>query len=262
MVTAASGSESELAARALAWRRRSLAAVCDVIEPWAHGTVARATRYPDYFDFNVVVVEDDPAMSVDGLIAVADRALAGLAHRRIDFDLVGAAEPLRAGFEARRWKTSRLLWMRHATPPRPGPAVAVEEVDYDGVIDLRAAWYQEDFPGQDPARYHAQAREATLRRDVQILALREVGMLVAFAQLERDGPAAEITQVYVHPQHRGRGRGTALTRAAIEAAGDARDLWILADDEGRPKELYARLGFCPVRTTMDFTRWPDDPRQR
>jgi hypothetical protein len=51
-------------------------------------------------------------------------------------------------------------------------------------------------------------------------------------------------------------RGTAMTRAAIEAAGDARDLWIVADDEGRPKELYARLGFRPAWVTMEFLRLP------
>ena len=79
---------------------------------------------------------------------------------------------------------------------------------------------------------------------------------IAFAQLEHDGDAAEITQVFVHPDHRGGGRGTAMTRAAIEAAGDVRDLWIVADDEDRPKELYARLGFRPAWTTMEVTRWP------
>jgi len=52
--------------------------------------------------------------------------------------------------------------------------------------------------------------------------------------------AAEITQVYVHPEHRAAG-GAAMTRAAIEAAGDEHDLWIAADDEDRPKQLYARL---------------------
>jgi hypothetical protein len=36
-----------------------------------------------------------------------------------------------------------------------------------------------------------------------------------------------------------------------------RDLWIVADDEGRPKELYARLGFRPAWTPIEFTRWPD-----
>jgi ribosomal protein S18 acetylase RimI-like enzyme len=79
---------------------------------------------------------------------------------------------------------------------------------------------------------------------------------VAFAQLQQDDAAAEITHVYVHPEHRGGGLGTALTRAAIEAAGDVRDLWIVADDEGRPKELYARLGFRPAWTVMRFLRLP------
>ena len=59
---------------------------------------------------------------------------------------------------------------------------------------------------------------------------------------------AEITSVYVLPEHRGGGRGTAITRAAIEACAGAADLWIVADDEDRPKELYARLGFRPVWT--------------
>jgi len=54
----------------------------------------------------------------------------------------------------------------------------------------------------------------------------------------------------------GAGRGTAVTRAAVEAAGDLRDLWIIADDEDRPKKLYARLGFRPAWVTMEFLRPP------
>ena len=91
---------------------------------------------------------------------------------------------------------------------------------------------------------------------MQVLAVCEKGAPVAFAQLERDGAAAELTQVYVHPKHRGGGRGTAMTRAAIEAAGDVRDLWIAADDDDRPKELYARLGFRPAWTAMEFLLLP------
>ena len=50
--------------------------------------------------------------------------------------------------------------------------------------------------------------------------------------------------------------GTAITRAAIETAGDAEDLWIVADDEDRPKELYARLGFRAAWRAMEFLRLP------
>ena len=248
--------DGDVAARARAWRDGAHAAVCDVIEPWAHGTVVRATRYPSYFDFNLVRVEDDPALSVEALAAFADDALAGLAHRRVDFDLVAAAEPLRAGFEAKGWKATRVVWMRHETPPPPGPDVPVEEVPYDAVDELRVAWHVEDFPDRNPGAYHAQAREVAERRNVQVLAVRHGGAPVAFAQLERNDSVAEITQVYVHPEHRGGGRGTAMTRAAIEAAGDVRDLWIAADDDDRPKELYARLGFRPAWTAMEFLRLP------
>lgn len=248
---------SDVAARARAWHHAAHAAVCDVLEPWAHGTVVRATRYPSYYDFNLVRVEDDPGMSVEALATFADEALAGLAHRRVDFDLAPAADPLRPGFEANGWDAQRLLWMRHEGPPPGGPEIPVEEVPYDSVHALRVAWHREDFPGQDPAGYHAQARAVALRRGAQVLAVRERGVAVAFAQLERDGESAEITQVYVHPDHRGRGRGTAMTRAAIQAARGVRDLWIVADDEGRPQELYARLGFRPAATAMEFTLLPD-----
>jgi GNAT superfamily N-acetyltransferase len=247
-----SPTDSRVAARARDWHHDRQAAFCDTVEPWAHGTVVRATRYPSYFDFNVVRVEDDPAMGVDALTAFADEALAGLEHRRVDFDLVAAAEPLRAGFEAAGWRALRLLVMRHDTAPPRGPDVPVEEVPYDAVHDLRVAWHREDFPDQDAGAHLAEARELARRRDVRVLAVVEGGAPVAFAQLEHDGAAAEIAQVYVRPGHRGGGRGTAVTRAAIAAASDVRDLWIAADDEDRPKQLYARLGFRPAWTSMEF----------
>jgi ribosomal protein S18 acetylase RimI-like enzyme len=255
-MTGLGGHDPDVAARARACRNATQAAICDVVEPWAHGTIVRATRHPSYWDFNLVRVEEDPAMSVEALAAVADEALAGLSHRRLDFDLADAAEPLRAGFEAMGWKTERLIWMRHENRLPPGPDIAVEEVPYDAVHDLRVAWYQEDFPGMDPGGYHAEAREVALRSGAQVLAVMDGRAPVAYAQLERQGATAEITHVYVHPQYRGAGRGTALTRAATDAAGDARDIWIVADDEGRPKELYARLGFRPAWAMTESLRRP------
>lgn len=246
----------DLAIRAQAWHHGAHAAVCDVIEPWQHGTVVRATRYPSYFDFNVVRVEADATLSVEELETFADEALAGLGHRRVDFDFSRTAEPLRSRFEAKGWTALRLSWMRHELPPPPGPDIAVEDVPYNAVHELRVAWHQEESPGLDPGGYHRDARAVALSRDVRVLASMDGEVPVAFAQLECDGGDAEITQVYVRPDYRGGGRGTAMTRAAIAAAAGARDLWICADDQGRPKELYARLGFRPAGTTMEFQRLP------
>jgi hypothetical protein len=84
-------------------------------------TVYRTSRYPTHFDLNVVRVRDDPGMSVEALIGFADAALAGLEHRRIDFDSAQVAEPPRAEFHARGFKSTRLVWM-HFEGPRPDGA--------------------------------------------------------------------------------------------------------------------------------------------
>ena len=243
-------------ARARAWYHGIHAEFCDLIEPWEHGTVVRATRYPHYYDLNAVRVERDPGMSAGELAAFADEALAGMAHRRIDFEDAGAAEPLRKPLESLGWLTERLVWMRHDSALPPAPAVAVEDVPYDDVIDLRVGWHREDFPTMDPGNHIAEARDAAERRGARILAVRDGGGAIAFAQLERHDGSAEISQVYVHPDHRGRGLGTAITCAAIHAGAEARDRWIVADDEGRPKELYGRLGFRPVWHIVETLRLP------
>jgi GNAT superfamily N-acetyltransferase len=241
---------------ARAWRNAAHEAVCDLRTPWAHGTVVRATRHPTYWDYNSVRVEDDPAMGVDELIAFADEALAGLPHRRMDFDRIDAATSLRAEFEDRGWNSERLVWMRHDEALPDGPDVAVEEVPYDATRDLRFIWHREDFPDQDPAAHEPDARAVAIARGAQTLAVKEAGTPIGLAQLVHDGTSAEITQVFVHPDHRGAGLGTAVTRAAIEAASDAHELWIVANDEDRPKNLYARLGFRPAWRTMEFLRLP------
>jgi GNAT superfamily N-acetyltransferase len=145
--------------------------------------------------------------------------------------------------------------MRLETAPAPVPPALVEEVSYNAVNDLRVIWHREDFPDRDTSHLE-QGREVASMLGARVLAIHRGGLPVAFSQFVRLGAAAEITHVFVHPEHRGGGRGTAITRAAIEAAGDAEDLWISADDEDRPKEMYARLGFRPVWRSMEFTRLP------
>jgi GNAT superfamily N-acetyltransferase len=246
--------EKELAARALQWARRQQDHICDRIEPWEHGTVYRASRYPHYFDLNVVRVKDDPGISVEELVEFADRSLAGLEHRQIDFDSALVAEPLRSGFAAHGFMATRLVWM-HFEGRRPSHTeIPVTEVPYDAVNALRVAWHQEDFPGRDGSEYHAHAREIRLALGSRSLAVQEDSRPVAFAALDIGDDETEISGLYVLPEYRGHGRGTALTQTAIAAAGEVEHLWICADDEDRPKQLYARLGFRPVLTTTEFLR--------
>ncbi len=242
--------------RAREWSQRARARFCDQIERWDHGVVARATPFPEYFDLNVVRVEDDPGMSVDELVAFSDHALEGLEHRRIDFDRAAVAEPLRDEFHARGFQSLRLVLMRFQGERPSADELPINEVDYDAVDHLRRAWHHESFPGRDDTEYQAQAREVRLALGSRVFALHENGEPVAFAALDVGEDETEVGALYVLRRYRGQGRGTMLTKAAIAAAGGVRDLWICADDEDRPRRLYARLGFRPVLWWTEFLRAP------
>ena len=224
--------------------------------------MARASRYPNYYEYNVVRVTGRPVMGVADLIAFADDALAGLGHRRLDFDLIDAAAPLRPAFEASGWRTLRLLVMHHDEPVPPAADARVVEVPYEAVRELRTAWLAEDFPGAGGCHsksFFEQAREVSELLGTHVLAVHDQDTPVAFAQIQFIGTGAEISEVYVRADHRGRGLGTAVTLAAIHRASEATDIWIGADDDDRPKRLYARLGFRAVTTMMQFTRHHPPP---
>ncbi len=107
--------------RALAWIRHEPEALCDRIDPWSHGTVYRASRYPRYSNLNIVRVAGDPGLDAAGLAAFVERSLAGLDAYRLEFDDAAAAEPLRRDMEALGFLSIRLMWLRFEGPaPRAG----------------------------------------------------------------------------------------------------------------------------------------------
>ena len=82
--------------RAIAWRHGSHAAVCDVAEPWAFGTVVRASDVPTYYEYNLARVEGpDPGVSAEALAAAAETYHAGLDHRRVEVEDTAAGRRLR-----------------------------------------------------------------------------------------------------------------------------------------------------------------------
>ena len=244
--------------RARDWARATQEAVCDSIEEWEHGWIVRTPSYPRYFDLSLVHFASDPGFTADEVVDFADRALAGFAHRRVGFEPLEAGERVRPGLEALGWKSMRLVWMRHEAPSPARADARVERVPYEAAHELRVMWTYEDFPTLDTTGYFEEARAVSMARGVEVFAVLEEGAAVAFAELEWVGNSAEISSVYVHPDHRGAGLGTAITQAAIEAASGARDLWIVADADGRARQIYERLGLRGAWTVLDFLRLPPE----
>lgn len=226
-----------------------------MLEPWEHGTIARLSAHPTFHEYNTVVVEGGPGLSAEDLMAVADDALGDLKHRQIDFEVADEGLRLWDDFEAAGWEPEHLLWMLHDSSPPAPPQIEVREVPYDDVYDLRLLWDADDPDGKDPRAFLAVVREVTLQRCPRVFAHFSDGEAVGYAELQGCDPnAAEVMEVFVRPERRGRGIGTELTRAAIAAAEDIDDLWICADYDGAPRRLYARLGFEPAWATVHVSK--------
>ena len=71
---------------------------------------------------------------------------------------------------------------------------------------------------------------------------------MAITKLRTAGGIAQVEDVYTVPEARGRGFARALVSHAVELAraGDPDLIFITADDNDWPQQLYARIGFRPL----------------
>jgi GNAT superfamily N-acetyltransferase len=247
---------------AVAFHHAVHAAVCDRVEPWEHGTVVSATRHPTYRVYNVVRVEDDAAgLDAPGLAAIADRLQSGLTHRAVEIEDESAGMRLRPGFDELGWDTERLVWMGLEGPARPAggvPPFELAEVPFPRTRSLRAAWFAEEPGGAEDGgdAFFDEIDEVAAQRGARaLIAFDGTGEPAGYVTFTVAGDAASVDEAYVAQRHRGAGVGGALVAGAVAAAGAART-WIVADDEGAPKRLYARLGFEPVWRQHSFVRLP------
>jgi ribosomal protein S18 acetylase RimI-like enzyme len=87
-------------------------------------------------------------------------------------------------------------------------------------------------------------QERLVRESSRVLGLYREGEQVGFARAVSDGNSiAYLADVYVLPEHRGRGLGLELVREMVERGPFAHVRWILHTEDGH--DLYARVGFGP-----------------
>ena len=250
-------------ARAVAWERRAHEDIAQRVEPLPYGFACLDESLPLVYFANLLwVTAGVGEVGAAEIIADADRLLAPLRHRWVVVDQEPLWRRLDAQFAAAGWGHQTHLFMLHRrAPDRSPPLDGVREVGHD---DIRAAEmrYMATQPWCTSAEPALQVLEHHLRLGHQLgercFAAFDGDEVAAYAKLRHRDGVAQVEDVVVLAEHRGNGLGRLVTTAALTEGLrlEPELLFIVADDEDWPKQLYERLGFEPAGRTRMFHRLP------
>jgi ribosomal protein S18 acetylase RimI-like enzyme len=228
-----------------------------VSSPLGFGVVTPELPLPH--DANFVFVER--AADAGEAIAEADRILggAGRDHRVIVTFDDELGKRLRPQFEALGWRTRREVFMvQHRPPQKTADLSLVQEVDE---ADLRPDRMREilgyEWAWPELAEQILD-QKLTLadRAETRFFGVPHGDEFVSWSDLYVAQGVAQVEDVATRQEHRGKGYATAVVLRAVEEGRKAgADLvFLVADDEDWPKELYGRLGFDPVGHLHKFSK--------
>jgi ribosomal protein S18 acetylase RimI-like enzyme len=188
-----------------------------------------------------------PETTAEELAADAERH----DRRMIFFGHGVTAQPIVAGFESLGWRIDRHVFMAQRAPvARTAPLDLVQELELDA---LRAARRRllAGYPWATPElldELHEAKRLIGERVETHFYGVLGDGEVVSYADLYLEPPTAQIEDVGTLEEHRGRGYASAVVlRAADEARRAGADLvFLVADAQDWPQQLYRRLGFEPI----------------
>jgi ribosomal protein S18 acetylase RimI-like enzyme len=224
------------------------------------GVAVLEPELPRRHDSNYLLAERVPlGAGAPELAAEADRLLggAGLAHRAVFTFDEALGTRLEPEFRELGWNVRRHIWMAQLREPeRSADLSVVEEVDQAELRPgrtaeiLRYPWGTEEVAKQLLDAKLLVAERATTR----FFGVRVDGEIVSWADLYVAQGVGQVEDVATREQHRGKGYATAVVlRAAAEARADGADLvFLVADEDDWPKELYKRLGFDTLGRLTKF----------
>lgn len=245
-------------ARAFDVLQRYTTACSDEREELAFGFVVRTPSLPAARALNMVVVSGpQPTLDAERLRSVTEEVLRDVPEPQVVIEDDATAARIEPGMIEAGWKHERDVVMALGPTSPEIDAGGVREATEEEILELMDHWFREeegekgdDVVAQLVAYAGREMRAFAERRFVVERAGRPLGM----SCLRRLDGIAQVEDVFVLPEARGSGVGTALVAHAIAQAraGEPDLTFIVADADDRPRELYARLGFEAQTTFRSF----------
>jgi ribosomal protein S18 acetylase RimI-like enzyme len=215
------------------------------------GTAVFDDALPRRLDSNFLRVE----RKADGETVSAEAKRLG--RRMIFLPDPSLGEPLVPFFKEQGWRVNRVVVMaQRREPEREADLSLVREVREE---DLRAArtHLNAGRPWGAPEvleELFAGKRSIGQKVDARFFAVLVDDQVVSYTDLYQDGAEAQVEDVGTLDEHRGHGYATSVVLGAIAEArsNGAEFVFLVADKEDWPKELYRRLGFDELGYYVKF----------
>ena len=209
----------------------------------------------------------DAEVDADQLVAALDDLYGEYAHRRAYVERFDTGERVAPAMRRRRWLVERNLFMALRRPPdRAAEPGVAREVDHETLARTEAASVREEPYGRDEEVVRQllgmRAGLAAAVPAARFFVGAADGVDAAVTTLYSDGATAQIEDVATLRDYRRRGLARATVSLAIDAALEMGHdfVFIVADDDDWPKNLYGRLGFDAIGRTWAFVRpGPEHP---
>jgi GNAT superfamily N-acetyltransferase len=220
---------------------------------------------PLFFELNFLAVDDNPSdISAEGLVEEAERVMSKTecAHRKVVVYDEELGQKLAPDFEAIGWDVEHLIWMVYKREPdrwsRPDAAVELDDVAHEAAKDTfnRREPYVTD---EDTAKQILRGAQIVARAaNKKGFGAWSGGVIASICELYSDGTVAQIEDVATLKEFRNKGLARAVVLKALRSALDSsHDLvFLIADAQDWPKELYEKLGFDTVGENWHFVKRP------
>ena len=248
-------------------RRRGARRVIELAE----GIVVRDDELPALHHLNAMLLDaplPEALRDAGALVRFADQHLAGLGHRHVVLDDIGAAERLAPALLEAGWTRQRVVFMHRVREPDRAPRAGLTR----RLDELQARALQFAITAEEASHgqgVHGAVVAAVVRQLVAgqeamrtgttsiVFGADEQGVLASSCTLFvcPPGRIAMIEEVGTLAAHRERGLARAVLGAAVDEAErlGCEEIIVPAEEDDWPQLLYLKLGFEPLARQVWFT---------